>query len=103
VRLSSSRKSGPRSHRLSIELIEDRDGPATFGGKGVGEITAIPTTAALAKAVEDAVEVRVTDLPITAEVGDKSGRKDRGSRGGHAGYAMTSPCTASIDARRSRW
>ena len=52
---------------LSIELIEDRDGPAPFGGKGVGEITAIPTTAALANAVEDAVGVRVTDLPITAE------------------------------------
>jgi CO/xanthine dehydrogenase Mo-binding subunit len=52
---------------LSIELIEDEDGPAPFGGKGVGEITAIPTTAALANAVEDAAGVRVTDLPISAE------------------------------------
>jgi CO/xanthine dehydrogenase Mo-binding subunit len=52
---------------LTIELIENADGPAPFGGKGVGEITAVPTAAALANAVEDAVGVRITDLPITAE------------------------------------
>ncbi|HYU19861.1 MAG TPA: xanthine dehydrogenase family protein molybdopterin-binding subunit [Chloroflexota bacterium] len=52
---------------LEIELIEHGDGPAPFGGKGVGEMPAIPTAAALANAVEDAVGVRITDLPISAE------------------------------------
>jgi CO/xanthine dehydrogenase Mo-binding subunit len=52
---------------LTIDLIENRDGPAPFGGKGVGEICAIPTAAALANAVEDAVGVRIIDLPISAE------------------------------------
>jgi len=52
---------------LTIELIEKGDGPAPFGGKGIGEITAVPTAAALANAVEAAVGVRITDLPVTAE------------------------------------
>jgi CO/xanthine dehydrogenase Mo-binding subunit len=52
---------------LTIELIEKGDGPAPFGGKGVGEITAVPTAAALANAVEAAVGVRITELPVTAE------------------------------------
>jgi carbon-monoxide dehydrogenase large subunit len=52
---------------LEIELIEHRDGPAPFGGKGVGEIPAVPTAAALANAVEDAVGVRIAELPISAE------------------------------------
>ena len=52
---------------LDIELIQNRDGPAPFGGKGVGEITAVPTAAAVANAVEDAVGVRIEELPISAE------------------------------------
>ncbi len=52
---------------LAIELIENRDGPGPFGAKGIGEIAAIPSAAAIANAVEDAVGVRIGDLPITAE------------------------------------
>ena len=52
---------------MSIDLTEKRDGPGPFGAKGVGEIAAIPTAAAIANAVEDATGVRITDLPITAE------------------------------------
>jgi len=52
---------------MTIDLTQKRDGPGPFGAKGVGEIAAIPTAAAIANAVEDAVGVRITDLPITAE------------------------------------
>jgi CO/xanthine dehydrogenase Mo-binding subunit len=41
------------------------DGP--FGAKGVGEAPIIPTAAAVANAVYDAVGVRITELPITPE------------------------------------
>ncbi len=52
---------------MTIDLTQKRDGPGPFGAKGIGEIAAIPTAAAIANAVEDAVGVRITDLPITAE------------------------------------
>ncbi|MFQ6028126.1 MAG: xanthine dehydrogenase family protein molybdopterin-binding subunit, partial [Dehalococcoidia bacterium] len=52
---------------LSSELIENRDGPGPFGAKGIGEIAASPTPAAIANAVEDAVGVRIFDLPVSAE------------------------------------
>jgi len=52
---------------ISYELIENQDGPGPFGSKGVGEVAAVPIMAAIANAVEDAVGVRITELPITAE------------------------------------
>jgi CO/xanthine dehydrogenase Mo-binding subunit len=52
---------------LTIQLIEYRNGPGPFGAKGIGEIAASPTAPALANAIEDAVGVRLCDLPITAE------------------------------------
>ena len=52
---------------ISIELIENRNGPGPFGAKGIGEIAATPTAPAIANAVEDAVGVRIFDLPISAE------------------------------------
>jgi CO/xanthine dehydrogenase Mo-binding subunit len=52
---------------ISIQLIENGDGPGPFGAKGIGEISATPTAPAIANAVEDAVGVRIFDLPITAE------------------------------------
>jgi CO/xanthine dehydrogenase Mo-binding subunit len=42
-------------------------GPAPFNSKAIGEMGNVPTAAAIANAVEDAVGVRITDLPITAE------------------------------------
>jgi carbon-monoxide dehydrogenase large subunit len=41
------------------------DGP--FGAKGLGETGLIPAAPAIANAIEDAVGVRVKDLPITSE------------------------------------
>ncbi len=52
---------------LSIELVEEGDGPGPFGAKGIGEISATPIAAAIANAVEHAVGVRISNLPITAE------------------------------------
>jgi CO/xanthine dehydrogenase Mo-binding subunit len=52
---------------LRVELVEEADGPGPFGAKGVGEISALPAAAAIANAVDNAVGVRLTDLPITAE------------------------------------
>lgn len=53
--------------RLETVLLESPAGPAPYQSKGVGEISNIPIAAAIANAVEDAVGVRITSLPITAE------------------------------------
>ena len=52
---------------LDVQLLEypELDGP--FGAKGLAEICLVPTAPAIANAVYDAVKVRVTDLPISAE------------------------------------
>ena len=52
---------------LQVHLIEERDGPGPFGAKGVGEISALTPPPAIANAVESAVGVRITELPLTAE------------------------------------
>ena len=44
---------------------EQRDGP--FGAKGVGESGTFGVSPAIANAIHDAVGVRITELPITAE------------------------------------
>ena len=41
------------------------DGP--FGARGVGEHTMIPAAPMIANAVEDALGIRITSMPITAE------------------------------------
>ncbi|MDW7730513.1 MAG: molybdopterin cofactor-binding domain-containing protein, partial [Bacillota bacterium] len=48
-------------------FIEQEDPEGPLGAKGLGEIVQIPVIGAIANAVADAVGVRVTDLPITAE------------------------------------
>ena len=52
---------------IEYEFIEEPDPTGPFGAKGVGEAVLVPTAAAIANAVEDAVGARVTDLPITPE------------------------------------
>ena len=42
-------------------------GPGPFGAKGAGEATILPVASAIANAIEDAVGVRITELPITPE------------------------------------
>jgi CO/xanthine dehydrogenase Mo-binding subunit len=52
---------------LETVLIKDAPGPTPYEGKAIGELPNVPTAAAIANAVYDAVGVRVYDLPITAE------------------------------------
>lgn len=49
---------------IEVESI-DPEGP--YGAKGVGEPGLVPTAAAIANAIYDAVGVRITELPITPE------------------------------------
>ena len=53
--------------KLTTLLIESATGPAPFQGKAIAEIPNVPTAAAVANAIEDAVGVRILDLPLTAE------------------------------------
>ncbi|HLW58850.1 MAG TPA: xanthine dehydrogenase family protein molybdopterin-binding subunit [bacterium] len=48
-------------------LIESGEGKGPFGARGIGEPPIAPPAAAIANAVEDAVGVRITELPITPE------------------------------------
>lgn len=48
-------------------IIEDPEPTGPFGAKGVGEPALIPTAAAIANAVYDAIGVRIYSLPITPE------------------------------------
>jgi CO/xanthine dehydrogenase Mo-binding subunit len=48
-----------------IVEVPQPDGP--FGARGVGEHTMIPAAPMIANAVEDAVGIRLTSMPITAE------------------------------------
>jgi len=52
---------------LENELIESADNRGPFGAKGLGESGTFAVSPAIANAVDDAVGVRLTELPITAE------------------------------------
>ena len=52
---------------LRVELLEGGKGVGSRNVKGIGELTNVPTAAAIANAVADAVGVRIDSLPITAE------------------------------------
>jgi len=62
----------PTSHHGYIEpnasiLHLTDDGPAPYHGKAIGESANVPTAPAIANAIYQAVGVRITELPITAE------------------------------------
>jgi CO/xanthine dehydrogenase Mo-binding subunit len=46
-------------------LVETIDPEGPFGAKGMGEASLLPTSAAIANAVEDAIGIRIKELPIT--------------------------------------
>ncbi len=48
-------------------VVEVPHGSGPFGAKGVGETGALTVSAAIANAIEDAIGIRVHDLPITPE------------------------------------
>ena len=52
---------------IEVNIVQSYDPTGTFGAKGVGEPTSVPTAAAIANAIYDAVGVRVTSLPMTSE------------------------------------
>ncbi len=52
---------------LRTEVTETPVGSGPYGSMSIGETAVIPTAAAVANAVYDAVGVRVTTLPVTAE------------------------------------
>lgn len=57
----------PDMPELLITLLETVDEAGPFGAKGLGEAGTIPVAAAVASAVEDAVGVRMTELPMSPE------------------------------------
>jgi CO/xanthine dehydrogenase Mo-binding subunit len=65
---------------METHIVESREEEGPFGAKGVGEFVQIPTAAAIANAVYDAIGVRIYDLPITpdkvlAALGEKKGAR----------------------------
>jgi CO/xanthine dehydrogenase Mo-binding subunit len=48
-------------------ILESGEGKGPFGARGIGEPPIAPPAAAIANAIEDAVGVRMTELPITPE------------------------------------
>ena len=55
----------PENIELHFIEVPDPEGP--YGAKGIGEAGLIPTAAAIANAVKDALGVRIKELPITPE------------------------------------
>jgi CO/xanthine dehydrogenase Mo-binding subunit len=56
---------GPRELVNEAVVSEQSTGP--FGGKGVGETGTFGVSPAIANAIHDAVGVRLTELPLSAE------------------------------------
>jgi len=52
---------------LKTAILQSDFGSGPYNSMSIGETALIPTAAAIANAIEDAVGVRVTSLPITAE------------------------------------
>ena len=52
---------------LQTAIVQSQTGSGPYGSMSIGETAIIPTAAAIANAVADAVGVRIMSLPITAE------------------------------------
>ncbi|MCA9405888.1 MAG: molybdopterin-dependent oxidoreductase [Candidatus Omnitrophica bacterium] len=53
--------------KMNSILVETNDPEGPFGAKGMGEASLLPTSAAIANAIEDAVGIRMKELPITPD------------------------------------
>lgn len=53
--------------KIEVDVVQSYDPVGPFGAKGAGEPTLVPTVPAILNAIFDAVGVRITDLPATAE------------------------------------
>jgi CO/xanthine dehydrogenase Mo-binding subunit len=74
--------------KLTTVLVREPIGPAPYHGKAIGENSIGPVAGAIANAIYDAVGVRITDLPITAE---KVYRALKNTRTQKAGAALIPP------------
>ncbi len=52
---------------IAVDIVANYDPTGPFGAKGVGEPSLVPTAPAILNAIHDAVGVRITSLPATAE------------------------------------
>ncbi len=52
---------------MENEIVEAWQSNGPFGAKGVGEMAAFGVSPAIANAIDDAVGVRITELPLTPE------------------------------------
>jgi len=52
---------------VEVDIVDNYDPSGPFGAKGVGEPTLVPTAACILNAIYNAVGVRITSLPATAE------------------------------------
>jgi CO/xanthine dehydrogenase Mo-binding subunit len=64
---------------MESEAVDAHQGSGPFGAKGVGESGTFGVSPAIANAVEDAVGVRITSLPITAEAVYRALREKQGN------------------------
>lgn len=55
------------SVEINSIFVETRDPQGPFGAKGMGEASLLPTAAAIANAIHDAIGVQIKDLPITPQ------------------------------------
>jgi carbon-monoxide dehydrogenase large subunit len=52
---------------LETKLVRNLGGPVPYKGKAIGEISIVPIAAAIANAIDDAIGVRLFDLPLSSE------------------------------------
>lgn len=83
---------------IEVDIVDSYDPTGPFGAKGVGEPTLVPTAAAIANAIYDAVGVRITSLPATAEKVFKALQAKREQRPKQIGAGVPSNGGASSNA-----
>ena len=82
--------------------VDTNQSNGPFGAKGVGEVATFCVSPAIANAIDDAVGVRLTELPLNPEaVYPRDPRQGRQAAGGRV-MTAAAPSTSSSTARRSR-
>ncbi len=64
--------------KIETEIVDSEEHGGPFGAKGVGESGTFGVSPAIANAIEDAIGVRLTSLPLTAEVVYRALREQQG-------------------------
>ena len=52
---------------IVTRIVERPDPTGPFGAKGIGEPSLLPTAPAIVNAIQDAIGVRIRELPVTPE------------------------------------